>query len=97
MIRNVYILVSCERETNQKQSLESTVLYCPVPFADDEMGRIPEDWVVVVAQRPGPKRAIVGIKEIEEQVIAMFPPHRVAVFTGSMPILEGTPLHHLKL
>lgn len=61
------------------------------PLSDGAMARIPEDWLVVVAQRPGNKRRVLGIQEIYHRTLAMFPPGRVVVFRGSLSILEGMP------
>lgn len=69
----------------------ATVLQGPYPPLEGEGP--PADWVVVLAKRPGTRRTIVEIKEIEAEMRKMFPAERVVVFNGSLTISEGTPLN----
>lgn len=56
-----------------------------------EGGIPPADWVVVLAKRPGTRRSIAEIKDIEAGMRRIFPSERVVVFNGSLTIAEGTP------
>ncbi|CAI5498311.1 unnamed protein product [Closterium sp. Naga37s-1] len=61
------------------------------PLTDAQMALLPADWVVVLAKRPGRKRAIINFAELESAVKKIFP-DRVVTFNGSMGILEARDL-----
>ncbi|GJP38391.1 hypothetical protein CLOM_g22834 [Closterium sp. NIES-68] len=61
------------------------------PLSDAEMALLPADWVVVLAKRPGRKRAIINFAELESEVRRIFP-DRVVTFNGSLGILEARDL-----
>ncbi|CAI7908646.1 unnamed protein product [Closterium sp. NIES-53] len=50
---------------------------------------IPPDWLVVVARRPGTKRALDKFDALLEAIKRIFGHTRVQVFDGSIPILSG--------
>ncbi|CAI7788599.1 unnamed protein product [Closterium sp. NIES-54] len=61
------------------------------PLTDAQMALLPADWVVVLAKRPGRKRAIINFAELESAVKKIFP-NRVVTYNGSMGILEARDL-----
>ncbi|CAI7930690.1 unnamed protein product [Closterium sp. NIES-54] len=61
------------------------------PLTDARMALLPADWVVVLAKRPGKKRAIINFAELESAVKRIFP-DRVVTYNGSMGILEARDL-----
>ncbi|CAI5471405.1 unnamed protein product [Closterium sp. Yama58-4] len=61
------------------------------PLTDAQMALLPADWLVVLAKRPGRKRAIINFAELESAVRKIFP-DRVMTFNGSMGILEARDL-----
>ncbi|CAI5993911.1 unnamed protein product [Closterium sp. NIES-64] len=50
---------------------------------------VPPDWLVVVARRPGVKRALEKFDELLESIKRIFGHTRVQVFDGSLPILHA--------
>lgn len=59
------------------------------PMSEEEMARIGDDWVVVLAQRPGNERKLEGFEEIRKEVESIFGADRLRIFDGSLTILEG--------
>ncbi|GJP55675.1 hypothetical protein CLOM_g14618 [Closterium sp. NIES-68] len=66
------------------------------PAADSDPGHddvASSDWLVVVAHRVGTKKRVLGrFDELLQAVEKIFPPTRVRVFNGSLPILEARAL-----
>lgn len=60
-----------------------------VPLSEEEMATIPDDWVVVLAKRPGNDRKLEGSEEILSEMERLFGAERVKIFDGSLSILEG--------
>ncbi|GJP61989.1 hypothetical protein CLOP_g19100 [Closterium sp. NIES-67] len=66
--------------------------HSPGPWSDARAAVLPNDWVVVMARRPGNTRKMVGFEGLLAAVEEMFGKERVVIFNGSLPILDAKAL-----